>query len=92
MTDYAVMAKHPGFIDRFVAQAEPPEEIGYSIWWSIEDSEADILRFKRLEAAKKLIRAWELHFASKGKCGYSFVPMKIAMRPEWVEVDESEEL
>lgn len=82
MTDYAVIVRHPGFIDRFLKSTDLPEGIGTRIWWATDDKE--ILRFKRREAADNCKMQYELHFAAEGERSYSFVVMKTVMVPKWV--------
>lgn len=91
MTDYAILVKHPGFIDRFLKNDLPPDNIGGSIWWATDNQERDILRFKRRESAENCKRQYELHFAAKGEKGYSFVLMKTIMVPQWIEVTALQE-
>jgi hypothetical protein len=83
MTDYAIMVKHSGFVDRFLAQDTPPDRIGWEIWWAIDPDEQDILRFRSRESALACKRKYELNFAAKGEKGYSFVVMKTVMVPVW---------
>jgi hypothetical protein len=90
VTEYSVLVKHSGFVDRFLKSDTPPENIGMSIWWAIEDSE--IIRFRRRESADNCKRRYELHFAAKGEKIYSFVVVKVVMQPKWIQVDEYERI
>lgn len=87
MTDYTVMIKHPGFMDRFLVNGGPPADIGGDIWWAVEDDGSDILLFRRRESAENCKQRYELHFAAKGEKAYSFVVMKTVMVPQWVPVE-----
>ena len=84
MTDYAVMVKHSGFVDRFLKLGIPPDGIRTRIWWAVDDWE--ILLFKSLESAEHIKRRYESHFAAEGEKAYSFVVMKTVMVPQWVPV------
>ncbi len=84
MTEYAIMVKHPGFIDRFVKNPIPLE--GVSFWWATEDNM--ILRYRRRESAENCKRQYELHFASRGEKNYSFVVMKTVMVPTWIPAED----
>jgi hypothetical protein len=81
--EYAIQVRHPGFLDRFLRDAEPPANIGMSIWWADDDKE--ILRWRRQESAEQVRRNYELHFAAKGEKAYSFVIMVLVHVPSWQE-------
>lgn len=83
MADYAVMVKHPGFANRFLKAEVPPQSIGMTYWATMYEKE--IMRFKRRQSAENCKAAYELHFASAGENGYSFVVMKLVLVPKWVE-------
>jgi hypothetical protein len=88
MTEYAVLVKHSGFIDRFLKDLEPPKDgcIGSTFWWA--DEERDILRFRRQSSAEQCKNNYQLRFAANGETAYSFVVMKTVMVPKWVPADD----
>ena len=65
MTDYAVLVKHPGFVDRFVNLTVPPDDIGGEIWWSTKDDETDMLVFKNRPSAEACKSRYEMEFTVK---------------------------
>jgi hypothetical protein len=87
--EYAILVKHPGFIDRFLAQHEPPEKPSSAIWWA--DPEGGSLRpklvFTNRQSAERCKATWEIAFAAQKEKSYTFVLMHTVMIPEWQPVN-----
>jgi hypothetical protein len=87
--EYAVLVKHPGFVDRFIKDDVPPQNIDMNIsWYAMLYDEPNILRFRRRESAEHCKRRYELHFAARQEPQYSFALMKLITITKWVPDQE----
>jgi hypothetical protein len=82
VVEYSVLARNPSFVDRFVREVSPPDNIMMGIWWAKDERE--ILRFKSREAAEQIRCLYESHFSSRAANAYSFTVMKTVTVPKWI--------